>query len=120
MNNPQWFYAADPSGDAVFAENTGQGAQQPQPGSPHGNGVLGLTMVPGCAGLFGANTSSQGVGVQGNGPDAGVRGYSDQGAGVLANSDHANGVEGLAHDGNGTGGYSDSWWWIIWTSHPLA
>jgi hypothetical protein len=54
-----------------------------------GAGVFGLTHCPGGAGVFGANNSREdargyrhGVGVQGNGPEAGVSGYSDTGVGV--------------------------------------
>jgi hypothetical protein len=56
---------------------------------PGGNGVLGVTVAPGGSGVFGANNApagSPGRGVQGNGPEAGVGGFSDQGIGVLAQS----------------------------------
>jgi hypothetical protein len=59
--------------------------------------VFGLTHSPGAAGVFGANNSSQGVGVQGNGPEAGINGFSDGGAGVRGHSNHGAGVEGFAH-----------------------
>jgi hypothetical protein len=54
-----------------------------------GNGVFGLTLSPGAAGLFGSNNAPNGSnrrGVQGNGPDAGVAGWSETGVGVLAQS----------------------------------
>jgi hypothetical protein len=54
-----------------------------------GNGVFGLTVAPGGTGVFGANNApagSRGRGVQGNGPEAGVGGFSDHGIGVLAQS----------------------------------
>jgi hypothetical protein len=58
------------SNDA-FAPPEGDGAA--------GAGVFGLSISPGAAGVFGANNSNRGVGVQGNGPTAGVRGFSQFG-----------------------------------------
>jgi hypothetical protein len=55
-------------------------------GRPRGGGILGVTTVPGAAGVFGANNSAKGVGVQGNGPDAGISGFSDKGSGIRAQS----------------------------------
>ncbi len=56
-------------------------------GGAGGAGVFGLTASPNAAGVFGANLdASRGRGVQGNGPEAGVGGYSDRGFGVLAQS----------------------------------
>lgn len=63
--------------------------------SPGGNGVFGLTMAPGGAGVFGANNAAAGNlgrGVQGNGPEAGVGGFSQEGVGVLAQSEVGDGV----------------------------
>jgi hypothetical protein len=59
-----------------------------------------LTVSPGAAGVFGANNSPQGVGVQGNGPEAGVSGFSDRGTGVRAFSNAEVGLLGQtgAHD----------------------
>jgi hypothetical protein len=57
--------------------------------APAGSGVFGLTVAPGGTGVFGSNNApagSAGRGVQGNGPEAGVGGFSDQGIGVLAQS----------------------------------
>jgi hypothetical protein len=54
---------------------------------PAGSGVLGVTLCPGGAGVFGANNAvagNRGVGVQGNGPEAGVSGWSEGGVGVQA------------------------------------
>ena len=56
---------------------------------PGGNGVFGLTVAPGGTGVFGANNApagSPGRGVQGNGPEAGVGGFSETGIGVIAQS----------------------------------
>lgn len=63
--------------------------------SPGGNGVFGLTVAPGGTGVFGANNAvagSAGRGVQGNGPEAGVGGFSKGGIGVLAQSEAGDGV----------------------------
>ena len=55
--------------------------------------------MPGAAGAFGANNSpTKGTGVQGNGPEAGVSGFSSSGRGVLGTG--STGVEG---HGNHTG-----------------
>jgi hypothetical protein len=80
--------------------NPGQPAE---PGT--GNGVFGFSTVKGSAGVFGANdyNNSQpendgtlhGRGVQGNGPEAGVGGYSPFGTGVLGQSDQGGGVQGF-------------------------
>jgi hypothetical protein len=68
---------------AVFASN---GSTAPA-SAKGGHGVLGLTVSPGGAGVFGANNSpTTGRGVQGNGPEAGVGGFSEKGVGVLAQS----------------------------------
>lgn len=59
--------------------------------APGGSGVLGVTHAPGAAGVFGANNAvdgNRGVGVHGNGPEAGVSGWSEHGTGVLAQSAH--------------------------------
>jgi len=97
--------------NAVLAINNGDGQSTPTTGSPAGIGVFGVTMVPGAAGVFGANNTevagATGRGVQGNGPEAGVGGFSQKGAGVLAQTGagialHAQGGTGLAgvFDGN--------------------
>lgn len=84
----------------VFGSNKATAA--PSGGGAGGAGVFGLSVSPGAAGVFGANNSTQGVGVQGNGPDAGVSGFSDRGAGVRSHSNQGNAVEGFAHDPNGS------------------
>ena len=89
----------DANENAVFGRN--DSINPPAGDGVHGTGVFGLTVSPGAAGVFGANNSSKGVGVQGNGPEAGVSGFSDQGAGVRAHSNHANAIEGFGHDPNG-------------------
>jgi hypothetical protein len=67
----------------VFGRNDSTAAAT----APGGSGVFGLTVAPGGVGVFGANNSpASGRGVQGNGPEAGVGGFSDKGAGVLAQS----------------------------------
>jgi hypothetical protein len=76
----------------VFGSNDSSDA--PTGGGAGGAGVFGLTKSPGGAGVFGANNGAQGVGVQGNGPEVGVRGFSDGGAGVRGDSNRASGVEG--------------------------
>jgi len=100
------FEISGPKDNAVFGRNDATSAP-PNDGGVHGTGVFGLTFSPGAAGVFGANNGPKGpanqpsVGVQGNGADAGVSGFSDQGTGVRAHSNHANAVEGFGHDPNG-------------------
>lgn len=80
------------------------GTANPPPGTPGGAGVFGLTVVPTAAGVFGANNNKDdGVGVQGNGPDAGVSGYSGGGTGVLAHSDYGDGSQSFAHAASANG-----------------
>jgi len=58
---------------------------------PGGSGVFGLTLAPSGSGVFGANNAPAGTpgrGVQGNGAEAGVAGFSEHGTGVLAQSGH--------------------------------
>jgi len=69
----------------IFGRNDSTGNAS----APAGSGVFGLTMVNGGVGVFGLNNSGKsGRGVQGNGPEAGVGGFSDgpDGIGVLAQS----------------------------------
>jgi hypothetical protein len=87
---------SDVTQSAVFGRNDSTSA--PSGGGVQGAGVFGLTVSPGAAGVFGANNSAKGVGVQGNGPEAGLSGFSDQGAGVTAHSNHANAIQGFAVD----------------------
>jgi hypothetical protein len=63
---------------AVFGNNTSTNNAS----APGGSGVFGLTVAPGGVGVFGSNNSTRGNGVQGNGPDAGVAGFSP-GIGVI-------------------------------------
>jgi hypothetical protein len=68
---------------AVFGNNLSTASAN----APGGSGVFGLTVAPGGTGVFGANNSpTTGRGVQGNGPEAGVGGFSERGIGVLAQS----------------------------------
>jgi hypothetical protein len=93
------------SRNAIFAEN--DATEAPEPGGPPvGNAVLGITRVPTAAGVFGANNSEErGVGVQGNGPEAGVAGYSSAGVGVSANG-HEAGASGFSEYGPGLRAHS--------------
>ena len=74
----------------VFGKNTATVA--PTGGGAGGAGVFGLTQSPGGAGVFGSNGGPSGVGVQGNGPDAGLSGFSDQGDGARAFSKGGHGA----------------------------
>jgi hypothetical protein len=79
--------------------------------APGGSGVFGLTVAPGGVGVFGANNSpASGRGVQGNGPEAGVGGFSDKGNGVLAQSNHGDGLLASTGDNSKSGvfGKNDS------------
>jgi hypothetical protein len=79
----------------------------PRGGGANGAGVFGLTFSQGAAGVFGANNSRGrvGVGVQGNGPDAGVSGFSPEGVGVRGFSDQTVGVLGIGIEA-GVSGFS--------------
>jgi hypothetical protein len=109
----------------VFGSNNSSAA--PTGGGAGGAGVFGLSVSPGAAGVFGSNNSGQGVGVQGNGPDVGVRGFSDKhvgvrgdglergvsgfsqnGAGVVGQSTAANGVLATSTNGQGVTAFSDN------------
>lgn len=74
----------------AFVRNNG--VAPPPPGTPGGAGVFGLTVVPGAAGVFGSNNNTVGVGVQGNGPEAGVSGFSKGGTGIRGFSDQGDGA----------------------------
>jgi hypothetical protein len=89
-------FAHDPNATGLLAMNDATTAPTAKDSSPHGCGVLGVTTALGAAGVFGANNSDQGVGVQGNGPHAGLSGYSQAGCGVRGFSVQSNGVEGFA------------------------
>ncbi len=81
--------------------------------APGGSGVFGLTMAPGAAGVFGANNSpvtpsNGGRGVQGNGPQAGVGGFSETGFGVIGQSNQNSGVVATSGNGQGLSAFSDN------------
>jgi hypothetical protein len=94
------------------------GRQQQSPPLPLPSGVMGIhhgSTHDGGSGVHGE--SDTGVGVQGNGPEAGVKGLSNHGAGVNGHSDHGVGVKGegpeagvSGHSNSGTGvrGFTDS------------
>jgi hypothetical protein len=88
----------------IFARNDSTGTAN----APGGSGVFGLTVALGAAGVFGANNSTKGVGVQGNGPEAGVSGFSKDSFGVVGRNETGfAAVHG--HGGkNGVWGYSTS------------
>ncbi|MGZ5875690.1 MAG: hypothetical protein ACXWKP_26720 [Bradyrhizobium sp.] len=91
----------------VFGSNDSTAAAT----APGGSGVFGLTVAPGGVGVFGANNSpASGRGVQGNGPEAGVGGFSNQGTGVLAQSNHGDGLLASTQDSKKSGvfGKNDS------------
>jgi hypothetical protein len=93
----------------VFGTNTGTGAGPA--GGVGGFGVFGLTVVPSAAGVFGANNhATAGVGVQGNGPEAGLSGFSEAGVGLRAHSSHGDGTQSFAHssDHNAVFGSNDA------------
>src|SRR5262245_4068255 len=71
-------FTTNPHASGVFGANN---ATQPVT-APGGSGVFGFANAPGAAGVFGANNGTTGVGVQGNGPEAGVSGFSPKGVGV--------------------------------------
>ena len=92
-------FAHDPNGTALLAINDAKTSPTASDGLPHGSGVLGVTTVPGAAGVFGANNDpNKGVGIQGNGPTAGVSGFSPQGPGVMGTGVHDAGVIGFHGD----------------------
>ena len=93
----------------VFGRNNG--TEPSQTGGVGGVGVFGLTVVPSGAGVFGANNhASAGVGVQGNGPEAGISGFSEAGVGLRAHSNHGDGTQSFAHsrDHNAVLGSNDA------------
>lgn len=89
-------FAHDANGNALLAINDATTTPTTADGTPRGCGVLGVTSVPGSAGVFGANTTTTGVGLQANGPDAGASGFSTKGAGARGVTNGGNGVEGFA------------------------
>jgi len=86
----------DGNGNGLLAVNDATAVATKTDGTPRGCGVVGVTAVPGAAGLFGANNASTGVGLQANGPEVGASGFSSQGAGVKGLTNGGNGVEGFA------------------------
>ena len=102
-NNEDGGFASTAASDHVGLFGSNEAILPPLGGGAGGAGVFGLSVSPGAAGVFGANNSPKGVGVQGNGPDAGLSGFSESGAGVRSHSNHANAIEGFAHDANANG-----------------
>jgi len=89
----------------IYGSNDSPNA--PTGGGAGGAGVFGLSASPGGAGVFGANNGSKGVGVQGNGPEAGVSGFSKDGIGVRGNS-----TDGFAAV-HGNGGKNGVWGYTV-------
>jgi len=86
--------AKSPLKSAVFGRN--ESAQTEKAKSPGGSGVFGLTQAENAVGVFGANNNLKtGRGVQGNGAEAGVGGFSEAGAGVIGQSNKGDGVQGF-------------------------
>jgi len=85
-------FTTNPNASGVFGANNSTHQTTP----PAGSGVFGLTNAPGAAAVFGANNTAKGVGVQGNGPDAGVSGFSPNGSGVVGTSRQGDAVLGNA------------------------
>jgi hypothetical protein len=88
--------AKSPAKSGVFGSNESTGTAN----APGGSGVFGLTLAPNAAGVFGANNSpssptNKGRGVQGNGPEAGVGGFSEGGVGVIGQSNQGDGAQGF-------------------------
>jgi len=101
-------FAHDPNGNAVLAINEATSAPTVSDGSPHGTGILAVTNVLGAAGVFGSNNSAKGVGVQGNGPESGIRGFSDSGSGATTQSDKGSGLIATSGTGHGIDAFSDN------------
>jgi hypothetical protein len=77
--------------------------------APHGGGVFGLTLTSGGCGVFGANNNpTKGTGVQGNGPEVGVGGFSNAGSGMLAQSNQGSGLVATSAKGQGISAFSDN------------
>lgn len=89
----------------VFGRNNSTSAAK----APGGSGVFGLTVAPSAAGVFGANNNpTLGRGVQGNGPEAGVGGFSESGFGVIGQSKKSSGVVGTSEHGQGLTAHSEN------------
>jgi hypothetical protein len=110
----QVFETNDARDNAVFGRNDAS-SPPPNDGGVHATGLFGLTLSPGAAGVFGANNSAKGVGVQGNGPgpnvkgpdSVGLGGFSDAGWGVFGNSNTGSGVLARSGAGHGLDTFSD-------------
>lgn len=86
------------SGVFGINESTGDAA------SPGGSGVFGLTKASKAAGVFGANNNLiTGRGVQGNGAEAGVGGFSEMGVGIVGHSNKGDGAQGFTVASNRNG-----------------
>jgi hypothetical protein len=89
----------------IFARNDSTATAK----APGGSGVFGLTVAPGAAGVFGANNNpTDGRGVQGNGPEAGVGGFSKAGFGVIGQSRRNSGVVAKSETGQGLSAFSSN------------
>ena len=98
----------DSKGNAVLAINDSTVEPVPNSSSPQGCGILAVTNVPGAAGVFGSNNSAKGTGVQGNGPERGVSGFSDAGLGAVGQSNKNTGVLATSGHGQGLSAFSDN------------
>jgi hypothetical protein len=88
-------FSTNPNGSGVFGANNVTSPVN----APGGSGIFGIASAPGAAGVFGANNRTDtGVGVQGNGPRAGVSGFSAFGSGVFGQAIKDAGVIGLHGD----------------------
>jgi len=100
-------HALSAAGRGVFGINESD-QEAPQNGTG-GVGVFGLTKVPNASGVLGANNHpSRGRGVQGNGAEAGVGGFSIGGWGVIGQSKGNSGVLGTSENGQGVTAISDN------------
>jgi hypothetical protein len=88
-------FSTNPNASGVFGSNN---ATSPV-NAPGGSGVFGIASAPSAAGVFGTNNRTDtGVGVQGNGPKAGVSGFSTIGVGVFGQAIKDAGVSGFHGD----------------------
>jgi hypothetical protein len=101
-------FSHDAVGNAVLAINDATTPPVAGSGSPQGCGILAVTNVPGAAGVFGSNNSAKGTGVQGNGPERGVSGFSDAGFGAVGQSNGSTGVLATSARGQAISAFSDN------------
>jgi hypothetical protein len=101
-------FSHDSKANAVLAINDATAEPVPNSGSPQGCGILAVTNVPGAAGVFGSNNSAKGTGVQGNGPERGISGFSDAGFGAAGQSNRNAGVLATSGHGQGLSAFSDN------------